>query len=276
MHVCSNAVARGGIFVHVPMATSRSTFGAMYFPAFWARGRAGSASVWRWSDVSVADAQRDADARAVELERLFASGQRLDRYGYFDRPVREEVLEQHPGLAITRNVYGAQILNAANAMFVDIDFADDPTREPPALDRLRTWSSGHGLATRVYRTAAGLRALVTNHTFDPKADATAALLHEVGCDPLYVRLCQVQISFRARLTAKPWRIALRPPSMRWPYDDPDMAERFQAWLASYEAASASVAACRFIEAIGPALVDPAIAPVLAVHDARACGTSRLA
>ncbi len=232
--------------------------------------------MWRWSDISVADAQRDADARALELDRLFASGQRLDRYGYSDRPVREEVLEQHPDLAITRNVYGAQILNAANAMFVDIDFADDPAREAPALERLRTWSAAHGLATRVYRTAAGLRALVTNQPFDPKSDATATLLHEVGCDPLYVRLCQVQASFRARLTAKPWRIAMRPPSVRWPFDGPGMAERFEAWLASYESASQAVVACRFVEAIGPAIVAPVIAPVLALHDARACGTSRLA
>lgn len=248
----------------------------MYFPTYWARGRAGSASCWRWSDISLAEAQRDADARAIELERLFASGERLDRYGYSDRPVREEVLEQHAGVAITRNVYGAQILNAEHAMFVDIDFADDPSREAPALAKLRTWATGHGLATRVYRTAAGLRALVTSQGFDPKADATGALLREVGCDPLYIRLCQVQASFRARLTAKPWRIAMRPPGVRWPFDVPEAAERFQTWLASYEAASQAVVACRFVEAIGPATVDPAIAPVLALHDARACGTLRLA
>ena len=248
----------------------------MYFPKFWARGSAGSASCWRWSDESVANAQRDADARAAELERLFASGQRLDRYGYSDRPLREEVLEQQPGVAITRNVYGAQILNAERAMFVDIDFADDPSREGSALAKLRAWATQHGLATRAYRTAAGLRALVTGRAFDPKADATAALLHEVGCDPLYIRLCQVQASFRARLTPKPWRIGMRHPGVRWPFDRPDAEERFRGWLASYEAASKAAVACRFLEAIGPESVDPAIAPVLAVHDARGCGTLALA
>jgi len=248
----------------------------VYFPKYWARGRAGSASCWRWSDTSLSDAQRDADARAAELERLFASGQKLDRYGYSDRPVREEMLEQHAGMALTRNVYGAQILNAESAMFVDIDFADDPSREAPALTQLRSWATQHGLATRAYRTAAGLRALVTDRAFDPKADATSALLHEVGCDPLYIRLCQVQASFRARLTPKPWRIGMRQPGVRWPFDLPDAGERFGTWLARYEAASKAVVACRFVEAIGPATVDPTIAPVLALHDARACGTLPLA
>jgi hypothetical protein len=121
-----------------------------------------------------------------------------------------------------------------------------------------------------------LRALVTSQAFDPKADATVALMNEVGCDPLYVRLCQVQASFRARLTPKPWRLEMRPPGVRWPFDEGHATERFRTWLGSYEAASKGRVACQFIEAIGSGAVDPAIAPVLALHDARACGTLPLA
>jgi hypothetical protein len=231
---------------------------------------------WRWSDVSVADAQQKADARAAELDRLVASGRKPDRYGYTDRPHREEILEQQPGFAITRNAYGAQVLNTERAMFVDVDFDGDDRREPRALDQLRRWAGQHGLGATVYRTAAGLRALVTSATFDPKAPATAALLQGAGCDPLYVKLCQAQSSFRARLTPKPWRIDLRPPHTRWPFSDESEAERHRAWVEQYEDASRAFAACRFVEAIGPGAIDPAVQPVFAIHAQRATGSERLA
>src|SRR5690348_9467468 len=102
---------------------------------------------WRWSDVSIADAEQKADARAKELEQLLASGRKPDRYGYANRPMREEIVEQHPGMAITRNAYGALVLNTERAMFVDIDF-DDPKREPRALDQLRRWASQHGFSAK--------------------------------------------------------------------------------------------------------------------------------
>lgn len=246
----------------------------MHFPKFWAMGRSGGAVCWRWSDASQAEAQQQADQRAVELAALLASGERLDRYSYGDRPMREEILEQQPGIAITRNVYGAVVLNAARAMFVDIDFEGDPRREAPALDRLRRWAGQHGLGVRAYRTAAGLRGLVTSGAFDPKT--SGALLREVGADPLYVKLCEVQQSFRARLTPKPWRVELRPPPVRWPFEDAGVERRFRDWVARYDAASAGHVACRLVEAIGPGAVAAEVAPVLALHDARACGDGALA
>ena len=72
----------------------------MHFPRFWAKGTSDGAVCWRWSDTSQADAQQQADRRAGELAALLASGQRLDRYSYGDRPLREEILEQQPGVAI--------------------------------------------------------------------------------------------------------------------------------------------------------------------------------
>lgn len=246
----------------------------MHFPRFWAKGTSDGAICWRWSDTSQADAQQQADRRAGELAALLASGQRLDRYSYGDRPLREEILEQQPGVAITRNLYGAVVLNAARVMFIDLDFEGDAKREPRALDQLRRWTGQHGLSVRAYRTAAGLRGLVTSATFDPKT--SGALLREVGSDPLYVKLCEVQQSFRARLTPKPWRVALRPPRVRWPFEDAEVEREHRDWVARYDAASAGHAACRFVEAIGPGAVDAEVAPVLALHDQRACGAGVLA
>lgn len=246
----------------------------MHFPRFWAKGRSGAAWCWRWSDASQADAQQQADRRAAELEQIIASGTVPNRYTYGDRPLREEILEQQPGVAVTRNVYGAVVLNAARVMFVDIDFDGHGRHEAHALDRLRRWAGQHGLGVRAYRTAAGLRGLVTSATFDPKA--SSALLHDAGSDPLYVKLCEVQESFRARLTPKPWRVELRPPPVRWPFEDEGVEHQFRAWTARYDAACAGRVACHFVEAIGPASVDAEVAPVLALHDARACGDGELA
>ena len=248
----------------------------MHFPKFWAKGESGSAYCWRWSDVSQADAQTKADARAAELEQIIESGRRPDRYGYSDRPLREQIIETQPGMAITRNAYGALVLNTDRAMFVDVDFPAAPSQEPRALDQLRGLATQHGLGTRIYRTAGGLRGLVTSATFDPKAPATSQLLQSVGCDPLYIRLCQAQASFRARLTPKPWRLALRPPSVRWPFEDEDVEERFAEWQTGYDQKSRGTSVCAYVEQVGPQAVDAAVAPVVALHDARCVGTGRLA
>lgn len=248
----------------------------MHFPKFWARGESGSAICWRWSDTSMEDAQAKATARAAELDRLFASNRKPDRYGYLDRPMREQILEANPGFAVTRNAYGAQILNTERAMFVDVDFHDDDSVEPHALDQLRRLATQHGLGTRIYRTAGGLRGLVTSQPFDPKAPATAALLAEVGCDPLYVRLCQAQQSFRARLTPKPWRIDLRPPRARWPFADADQERELADWVRRYETASRGRSVCKLIEHVGPQSIAPELAPVVQLHDTRCMGSGTLA
>lgn len=248
----------------------------MHFPKFWARGESGSAVCWRWSETSLADAQAKATARAAELERLLEGGRKPDRYGYLDRPMREQVLESQPGAAITRNAYGAQILNTERAMFVDVDFHGDESVEGHAVEQLRRLATEHGLGTRIYRTAGGLRGLVTSRPFDPKAPETAALLGEVGCDPLYIRLCQAQQSFRARLTPKPWRIEMRPPRERWPFADAGEERALASWVAQYEAASRGKAVCKLLEHAGPQTAAPELAPIVALHDARCVGSGALA
>src|SRR6185312_12702105 len=112
--------------------------------------------------------------------------------------------------------------------------------------------------------------------FDPKAPATSALLKEVGCDPLYIRLCQAQASFRARLTPKPWRLGMRPPTVRWPFGDSWTEDRFTEWQRGYEQKSRGTSVCKLVEHVGSQAIDPAVAPVLALHDARCVGNGALA
>ena len=63
---------------------------------------------------------------------------------------------------------------------------------------------------RIYKTAAGYRGIATHAPFDPTDPETLRLMERFACDPVYVRLCQRQESFRARITPKGWRCGLWP------------------------------------------------------------------
>ena len=269
----------------------------MHSPRYWAksdvRAPAGRqvpwpTSCWRWSDVSFAEARQRADARAVELAELLESGAALwNRYGYLDGArIREEVtpvVVARDGdvetAVITRNVYGALVLNTSRAMFIDVDFA--PTKpaeklgglfrgmlggakpkspEEVGMTKISEWAAAQkDLGLRVYRTFAGLRCLVVNKIFDVAQPQTIAILESAGADPLYVRLCKAQACFRARLTPKPWRCNSVVPPTRYPWADGAAEARFRHWEKEYEQSiRGSRTVCRLIQQIGPDSVHPEV------------------
>lgn len=122
---------------------------------------------------------------------------------------------------------------------------------------------------RLYRTPNGWRALVTHRTFAPDEPEVAAFFQAIGADPLYVRMCRNQQCFRARVSAKPWRIGiashLKPRPGVWPVRPARMAGR-NAWIAHYENEAARVAACTFAAALGNQQSHPKVAKVSALHD----------
>jgi hypothetical protein len=122
---------------------------------------------------------------------------------------------------------------------------------------------------RLYRTPAGLRLLALHQTFDPLEPAVAECFRTLKTDPIYVRMCQRQHCFRARVSPKPWRIGisqhLRPRPGTWPIDPERLPER-RRWVEAYEQAARRFAACRFIETIGSGKVDPAAREVQLLHD----------
>ncbi len=122
---------------------------------------------------------------------------------------------------------------------------------------------------RVYRTPAGLRVLALHRVFDPREPEVKACFDALGVDPMYARMCFNQNCFRARISPKPWRIGLprlRPPySAAWRPQHTDLPAR-REWIAAYESRAEAYAACRFVESLGNAPVDPAAEAVQHLHD----------
>ena len=128
-------------------------------------------------------------------------------------------------------------------------------------------AGAQGLRLALYESTKGFRVLALNRTLDPVAEETQKLFRAMGTDTAYAQLCALQRCFRARLTAKPWRIDLqRPPSRAvWPLTG-ERLEELKDWVAGYEERAASYAACRHLQDLGEGEVDPRCAQVQGVHD----------
>jgi hypothetical protein len=256
-----------------------------------------------WSDDSIEAARDLARQMANRLAARLASGlPERHQYEYGERPLPEPVIQAfpdsgaNPAAVVTRNAYGALVLNASSLMFVDVDCKTQPPgRSPggilaslfgkpakpeassagPLVDGFRKVADRHALSARVYQTAAGYRLAITNLAFQARSSETEALLREFGCDPLYIRLCRQQESFRARLTPKPWRCGYYQLKVRFPFETPDDEARCQRWEASYSAKSSAYATCRYVTSVGPEIIAPEFGELIRYHDRETKSTDAL-
>lgn len=142
--------------------------------------------------------------------------------------------------------------------------------QPYMTERLQQYVKEQPTAClRLYQTPAGFRIIVMHDTFLPSDNAVTALFQHLHADSNYVRLCQAQYCFRARLTAKPWRMAevtqtgeldkTPPASPQWLAHDAnnnsdmdDHADNRQAraqWLSAYDTFAIRYRACRYIDTL---------------------------
>jgi len=278
-------------------------------PAFWAeaaaRHRANGQQVtirrFGWSDTSAEEAQAMANERADAALASHLAGSEVIRrepkraYNGADGvPIREEILSRHGNAIITRNSYGAHCLNTPEVFFADIDFADlgdgggvggglrglfglltgrgreSGTPEERARGRIDRFLASHPRwRFRLYRTPAGMRVAATHATLDPRSREVAECFQALGADAVYVRMCQKQNCFRARLTAKPFRIGIgdhiRPRYPVWPVPPETLPGRL-AWIGNYEQRAAGYAACRFLGEAGTALISGTAMELIELHD----------
>ena len=252
-----------------------------------------------WSNESLEAAAAAARENAHNVaQKLATAPGDSKQYGYGDRPLPEPLVREFrdttdtPNAVITRNSYGSLVMNARDLMFVDIDRenvqhvgaiaqnlmssvfslfskpAAQPTPAPQPVDSvvdgIQKVAARNGLAVRVYKTAAGYRAMVVNAGFDPGSTRSEEVLKEFGADPLYVRLCKMQQSFRARLTPKPWRCNLGTPPVTFPFETADAEQRFQQWVRQYTAKIAVYATCKHLANFGDS--HEAFAELIEYHD----------
>lgn len=275
----------------------------MRIPPYWAKARYegkdrsgnGHAFVANgWSFSSLQDARSDAHARAKRVFELIAAGRKPERYEYHDRPIREERLEEiRDGDAmiavVTRNRYGALVLNCTNVLFVDVDFPRPQSlgvldsialafsrrlREARAqatvqarIGEVEQWAERNpDRSFRLYRTKEGLRLLFTDRLYDPAANDTAATMSELRADPLYATLTLKQECFRARLTSKPWRCGCPRPPSSFPWDRPEAEGAFREWEGVYAKRDAPFKVCHLIREFGTPADIAALKAIVDVHD----------
>lgn len=123
------------------------------------------------------------------------------------------------------------------------------------------------LGVRVYRTAAGLRVIVTGVAASPGSDRARALLTELGSDPLYVELCSTHDSYRARLTPKPFRVGARALPVAWPFVDDGARRQYEEWVSMYDGRASGHAVCRLVSVSGPE-PGPDEQRLVGLHDTR--------
>ena len=139
-----------------------------------------------------------------------------------------------------------------------------------ALKRVDDFAENHpDWHLRVYETPLGYRILAMHKTFDPRSDEVAMAFEELKVDRIFRLMCQKQQCFRARLTAKPWRIGierLRPRPGVWPIAADRMPAR-RLWIEEYESTARNFAACRFVKALGAVhVVASGVSDICEYHD----------
>jgi hypothetical protein len=142
--------------------------------------------------------------------------------------------------------------------------------EALVLGKVKAFVARHpGWGFRVYRSPAGLRLMATHAPFKPDSPQVRQCFDALGADPMYVTMCLNQQCFRARLSAKPWRIGIaahmKPRPGVWPVAVERLPQR-QSWVAHYEATAAGFAACKFLMTVGNPAVHLHVQPVMHLHD----------
>ena len=239
-------------------------------------GQAQEITCYGGSNLSLEDARAKAQEKARKIERKIAGEKHL--FEDYEVEIREELLETIDSSAvITRNRYGARVLNVEKLMILDIDkpksaggglaglFKKKDARPPKEqiFDMVRTLATTKypNLGFRIYETYQGARVIVLGRDFDPRDSETKKMMDEFNCDPLYTLLCIKQGCYRARLTPKPSRMKLKGYKVKYPREGND--SEFQRWVSEYENMSRSFSVCKLVEQVGASHY---VTDVVRLHD----------
>jgi len=234
------------------------------------------------------DSEADAAIRCEEKARrvqMLINGE-MERDNSYDRPVREEITHEIDEYNIvTRNRYGALVLNSSSVSIFDIDDykhsfweifgigvkKDKKTAIVECLRRLYENHSQRDTSWRIYETCKGIRMILTGQYIDTASPFFGQFSREINADPLYTLLCTKQSCYRARLTPKPHRLHINRIKFSCPL--PVNAEQqYAEWLANYQEQSKNYAVCRLIETLGARIAED---PIIDFHDRVCCSDVNL-
>ena len=285
----------------------------MNIPPFWTRqtysdtdpkGKTRSFLATGWSFNSLEEARQLALQRAKRIFDMITTGQTPETYlDYIDRPIQEEILEtlSHDDETIgiiTRNRYGARVLNTDCVLIADVDFPHaspsgfwqalhwlisrskrrqtQENLENRTLQKVHQWADANPTRHfRLYKTRRGLRIIFTDKRYDPQSDETISILDQLESDPLYKQLTSKQQCFRARLTPKPWRCKCNRPPSKYPWDDEAIEAQYRQWQQHYEKAMTHYKTCVFIEHYGPQNQNAQTQTIIDTHDHWTCSQNEL-
>ena len=198
---------------------------------------------------------------------------------------REPLLWLEDKDVITRNRYGAEVLNSTSCIFVDIDepvfrlwqiFRRIRSREQKKqailefVERRLKKPDLNGFGIRVYETHSGIRLILEGKAMDPRSKESKSLLRSFNSDRLYATLCRKQNCYRARLTPKPHRIKMKPIRLPYPYEEADKT-RIGEWIREYDSKSQGFSTCRLVQTMRSHF----LSPVVRYHDERTRAQSSL-
>ena len=249
---------------------------------------------WAGSEISEDDAKEKAYLKLQQWISRLAQGKNIGDYEYQNGEIREQLIEeiyndeQRLIAGITRNRYGALVLNTDAVVFVDIDipsytfgewfkslFGKKTDKRKQTLEHIKSCHANYPkLNFIIYETFAGFRVIITGHNYAINSVETTRLFQALQADRLYTTLCKVQQCFRARLTPKPWRCHSARPPYYFPRDTIQQ-QSFDNWLNQYQINSENYAVCYKIEQLGKHLLSSDEARIIALHDEYVLENQRL-
>jgi hypothetical protein len=244
-----------------------------------------SISCFGGSNHSETDALTDGHRRLEAVKRRIAGVEKTKGLDY-EADIREEPLQWIGDQdVITRNRYGAEVLNSTSCIFIDIDepvfriwqiFSRIRSREEKKqailefVGRRLKKPDLNDFGVRVYETHSGIRLILEGKALDPRSKEAKNLLRSFHTDQVYSALCRKQNCYRARLTPKPYRIKMKPIRLLYPYEGKDRY-RIAEWIEEYDSRSQGFSTCRLVQTIRSHVASP----VVRYHDEKTKAQSSL-
>ena len=214
------------------------------------------------SNISLADAKDKAYQKLpILLDKIKG---KLNSSEDYVVEIREEVTHEiNSSNVVTRNRYGALVLNSENIPIIDIDqpklgffglfnfYRGLENRKKKIYSQVKALASRaefSKMGFRIYETKRGARVILEGVSIKPESNEMARLFRLLNSDPIYAKLCLLQKCYRARLTPKPSNIRVRVKKFLYPRSESEQ-NKVENWLKTYEKKSENFASCRLVETI---------------------------